>query len=490
VYKFLFLALSQLFFTEISLANFFDFSDNCLKAYHNIIALKIDSGKYYLKQDLKQNPDNKIPALLYNYIDFLEIYTNNSADLYTTKRKDFDARLKEIKSVKSNSPYYLFAQGEIHLQAAVLHIKFGEYFSAVMQVRKALSKLDENRRKYPDFKPNYKSLGLLNTILGSIPQQYKAGMSFLGLSGNVNEGMQMIEKLVNDKTFIFQHEAATIYAFLQLHISNDAEKAWQTLKKNNFFNSHNLMDAYSIGHIGIHGFHNDEGIKALINRPKGKAYISFQYLDFLLGLGKTYKQDNDANIYFSKFLENNKGEDYIKSAWHKMAWNELIKGNNEQYEAYIQKVLTQGRATLDTDKQAEKEAKLGEMPNSFLLKVRLLSDGNYLEEAITQLKLLNINDFENLNHKTEFFYRNARVYDKINDFENAKKYYELTINNGLNISYYYAANSAYLLGNMLEKLKQYSEAKKYYELSLSLNGFEYDNSIKQKSKAGLNRIKG
>lgn len=490
MYKYLLIAIFHFIFFSESAANYFVFSENCLKAYNNIIALKTDSGAYYLKLELKENPDNKIPALLYNYIDFLEIYTTNSSELYAAKRKDFDTRLKQIKSVKSNSPYYLYAQGEIHLHAAVLHIKFGEYFSAVMQVRKSLSKLDENRRKFPEFKPNYKSLGLLNTILGSIPQQYKSGMSFLGLSGNVNEGMQMIEKLVNDKGFIFQHEAATIYAFLLLHISNEPEKAWNTLKKNNFFNSHNLMDAYSVGHIGIHGFHNEEGIKALQNRPRGKNYVSFHYLDFLLGLGKTYRQDVDANKYFSKFLEFNKGEDYIKSAWHKMAWNELIKGNLEQYNIYISKVLEQGRATLDTDKQAQKEATLREIPNSSLLKIRLLSDGNYLTQAFSELNNLKVTDFDNIVHKTEFFYRYARVCNKLNDTESAKLYYELAINNGQTISYYYAANSAYLLGNMFEKLKQYSEAKKYYELSLSLNGYEYDNSIKQKSKAGLNRLKG
>lgn len=472
-----------------AVAQDFDFSKNCIKAYNNIIALKIDSGKYYLKQELKENPSNKIPALLYNYIDFLEIYTSNSVELYNSRRKDFDSRLKNIKSSKENSPYYLYAQGEIHLHAAVLHIKFGEYFSAVMQVRKSLNKLDENRRRYPDFKPNYKSLGLLNTILGSIPQQYKAGMSFLGLSGNVNDGMQMIEKLVNDKTFIFQHEAATIYAFLLLHISNEPVKAWSVLKKHGFFNTNNLMDAYSVGHIGIHGVQNDEGILALKNRPKGKEYISFNYLDFLLGLGKTYRQDNDANDYFKKFLEFNKGEDYIKSAWHKMAWNELIKGNESEYLKLLQNVKSGGRAVLDTDKQAEKEATSNDIPNPVLLKIRLLSDGNYMDKALTELKKLKVTDFDDTASKTEFFYRYARVYDKISDFDNATLYYQLTINNGQNLSYYYSANSAYLLGNLYEKNSDYVNAVKYYELSLKLNGYEYDNSIKQKAKAGLNRIK-
>jgi tetratricopeptide (TPR) repeat protein len=468
----------------------FVFSSNCIKAYNNIIALKIDSGKYFLRQEAKSNPKNRIPELLHNYIDFLEIYTSNSTEAYTAKRKDFDARLKAIRNADAKSPYYLFAQAEIHLQAAVLHIKFGEYFSAVVQVKKSLNRLEENHKKFPDFKPNLKTLGTLYTILGSIPQQYKAGMSFFGLSGSINKGMQMLESLVLDKDFMFQHEAATIYAFLQLHIANNPDKAWTVLKGNGFFNSTNLMDTYSVGHIGIHGTHNDEGLKALLNRPQSDKYLDFNYLNFLIGLGKTYRQDADANAYFSKFIKNNKGADYVKSAYHKMAWNELIEGNTEQYYKYINLVPTAGRAVLDTDKQAEKEQKTASVPNPKLLKVRLLSDGNYSLKALELIKQYTVNDFDTVEHKTEYFYRYGRLYDKLNQHEKAVQFYELTINNGRNIEHYYAANSAYLLGYLHEKKQNTADALKYYELCLLLNGYEYDNSIKQKAKAGINRLKG
>jgi tetratricopeptide (TPR) repeat protein len=480
-----------IFFLSFSLlqAQEFDFNDNCLKAYNHIIALRIDSGKYYVDAELKQSPRNRIPQLLNNYIDFLEIYTVNAPELYTEKRKSFDSRLKNLKSGDSKSPYYLYAQAEIHFQAAVLHIKYGEYFSAVMQVKKAFSRLEENSRKFPDFKPNQKTLGTLYVILGSIPQQYKAGLSFLGMSGNVNKGMAMLEKLTADKNFIFQHEAATIFAFLQLHIANNPDKAWKVLKSNGFFNSKNLMDAYAVGHIGIHGTHNDEAIQALKNRPQGKSYLDFNYLNFLIGLGKTYRQDDDANLYFQKFLENNKGSDYVKSAYHKMAWNELIRGNEEKYHHWMAQINSSGRAVLDTDKQAEKELKSGEVPNPLLLKVRLLSDGNYTTKALEMMQQFTVNDFESTAHKTEFFYRYGRLYDKLNHTENAAQYYLLTVNNGRAIPYYFAANSAYLLGHLHEREQNNAEALKYYELCLQLNGYEYDNSIKQKAKAGINRIK-
>lgn len=460
-----------------------------MKAYQQIIALKIDSGKNYLSKEQRANPDNKIPTLLYNYIDFLEVYTSNSVELYNSKKNNFDARLKEIRKSDSNSPYYLFAQGEIHLHKAVLHIKFGEYFAALMNVKKSLSKLEENQKKYPDFIPNYKSLGTLYTIFGSIPEKYQIGLSFIGIKGSINEGMELLNKVVNTKSSVFQHEAATIYAFLNLHITNNPDIAWQILKDNHFFNNDNLMDAYSVGHVGIHGNNNEQGVKALLNRPIGSEYLEFPYLNFLVGLGKTYKQDKDANGYFNQFLKENKGEDYIKSAWHKMAWNELIQGNIDKYQEYLSNVLEKGRAVIDTDKQAEKEANSSVIPHPILLKARLFSDGNYLTEALNLLKKHHVNNFEEVAEKVEFFYRYGRVYDKLNNTEKAIEFYKLTIQNGKSIPFYFAANAAYAIGLLYENQANYDLALEYYNLSLALDGYEYQNSINQKAKAGINRIK-
>lgn len=460
-----------------------------MKAYQQIIALKIDSGKYYLNKEYRVNSENKIPTLLYNYIDFLEIYTSNSIELYNNKKSNFDDRLKDIRKSDNKSPYYLFVQGEIHLHKAVLHIKFGEYFAALMNVKKSLSKLEENQKKYPDFIPNYKSLGTLYTIFGSIPEKYQIGLSFIGIKGSINQGMDLLNKVVNSKSSIFQHEAATIYAFLHLHITNNPEIAWKILNDNHFFNNNNLMDAYSVGHIGIHGNNNEKGLKALLNRPKGIEYLDFTYLNFLIGLGKTYKQEKNANHYFQKFLNENSGEDYIKSAWHKMAWNELINGNQNQYKAYLKNVLNEGRAVIDTDKQAEKEANSPVVPDPILLQARLLSDGNYLNEALNLLDEYHVNSFEEMSEKVEFFYRYGRIYDKLKNAEKAIEYYNLTIQNGKSIPFYFAANAAYLIGLLYENKGENKLALDYYNLSLSLDGFEYQNSINQKAKAGINRIK-
>lgn len=480
--------ICYLFTFTIAKSQHFDFNDNCNAAYQQIIALRLTEGEQSLQIEKNNNPDNLIPVLLTNYIDFLKVYTSGSSDAYYSVKKDMDNRISQMKDGNDSSPYYLYTQAEIHLHSAVLHIKFGEYVACVFDIKKAVKKLENNVEKHPDFIPNYKSLGMLYTILGSIPQQYKGSLEFLGLKGDVNEGLDLLNQAVINDNHIFQHEAATVYAFMLLHIQNNPDEAWNVLEKNSFDYHNNLMDAYSYGHIGIYGTKCDKGIEALLNRPKKVNFHSFPLCDYLLGIGKTYRLDDDANTYFQFFLNENIGEDYIKSAWHKMAWNALLQDNSEDYNYYLNQVEQNGRAIIDADNQAEKEFEQQIIPEPKLLKARMLTDGNYLERAKNVLEALTVNHFTAKHHKTEYFYRLARVYDKLGLKDKAIRYYKVTIANGKNVAFYYAANAAYLLAYLYEQDGQLLEAKKNYQLCLSIDGYEYENSIHQKAEAGLNRI--
>ena len=51
----------------------FDWNTNCQQAYAEIIHLKFRHGKDLIEQEKIENPQNKLPFLLENYIDFLTI---------------------------------------------------------------------------------------------------------------------------------------------------------------------------------------------------------------------------------------------------------------------------------------------------------------------------------------------------------------------------------------------------------------------------------
>ena len=53
---------------------------------------------------------------------------------------------------------------------------------------------------------------------------------------------------------------------------------------------------------------------------------------------------------------------------------------------------------------------------------------------------------------------------------------------------YFAANAALHLGIIYENEDNLKEAEKYFRLCRSLDFDEYETGIKQKAKAGLNRL--
>ena len=56
--------------------------------------------------------------------------------------------------------------------------------------------------------------------------------------------------------------------------------------------------------------------------------------------------------------------------------------------------------------------------------------------------------------------------------------------------YYFACNAALQMGLIYEEQKQYAKAREYLTVCLSLSPSEYKNSLHQKAKTVLDRIKG
>lgn len=87
-------------------------------------------------------------------------------------------------------------------------------------------------------------------------------------------------------------------------------------------------------------------------------------------------------------------------------------------------------------------------------------------------------------------YRYARILEGMDRAEQAVNYYEKTIRNGEATTYYFAANSALILGQYYESKKDFVKARLYYQRCLLMRDHEYQNGIDQKAKAGMARVGG
>jgi tetratricopeptide (TPR) repeat protein len=482
------LLLISIFFVVTTRAQTFDFNANCQRAYQAIFKLKIDEGLQLIEKEKKENPKNQMVYFIENYADFLKLYINDNNALYDQLLPKFSARIDKLKDASKNSPYYLYTQADIHLQSALCKIKFGDNLSAVFEVKKAFTLLQENQQKYPNFKPNIKSLGLLHTIFGAVPDNYKFGAKLLGLKGSIDQGLKELNNVIQDSTFQFKEEAIIEYTLLLLHLQKNKTAAWNMISKAEIPLQDNLLNHFIAATVASHTGKNDEVISILSKKPTDKSFYAFPLLDFILAKAKLNKLDGDADVYIKKFLAANKGRSYQKEAYQKLAWFYLAHDNASLYKKYMQQVLALKDAPTDEDKAAQKEANQNYVPNAGLLKARLLCDGAYYAKALEIMNSIQPNKLTRSRDQVEYYYRKARIFDEQNNDTEAIKYYQQTIEKGNSYDYYFAANAALKLGNIFELQKKKTNAIQYYKKAIDLDKDEYTNSINAEAKAGLNRL--
>lgn len=470
----------------------FDFNVRCQDAYDKIMRLQLSDAQLLITNEMTDNPDNLIPYFLENYIDFFTVFLNENTNEFKRLAKNKDIRLDMMEKGDKNSPYYLYTKAEINLQWAFARAKFEEYMAAFWEVRRAYKMLEENKSKFPKFIPNNKGLGVIHALIGTVPDNYKWGVSILGLSGNIQQGMEELKTVVYQPrtAFAFQQEATVLYVFFTKHLANDNDAAWKIIQTPLMFSiKDNLLNHFVVANIAMHSGRNDECINILFSRPTGKEYPDFPFMDYMLGLSKLYALDKDANVFLEKFTKEYVGQNYLKDSYQKLAWYYLIKGDTVNYRKYINICKVKGKAAMDADKQAQKEAESGVIPNAVLLKARLLSDGEYFVRAVSVFSGKSTKDFTIPKDKIEFTYRAGRIYEAWGKSEKAIAYYETTLKNGEDYDFYYIANAALHLGLIYEKAGNFAKAKDYFHQCLDMDPEEYKNSINQKAKAGLNRLK-
>lgn len=470
----------------------FDFNANCLKAYEAIFSLKLNTARQLIANEKKLNPDNGIIPLLENYIDYFYLLTTDSKVEFDRLKQRKSERLDQLEDQDSNSPYYLYAQAEVNLQWALIRGRYGEYFSAAREIKKANGLLLDNQKKFPGFILNEKGLGLINAFLGNLPDGIlKSTLATFGIKGNLNQGIALLDRLAENlpksRYEAFYEEVVFYYSFVLNDIAHSPQAYAKTMKYTSKISSSSLLKTYLQALVASKSGHNEEAINILQARPSGSFYQSFPYLDFLLGSAKLNKLDYSAASDFSRFLQQNKGVNYIKDSYLHLAWVALLKGDSEAYNAAIGKVKSAGYTYIEKDKQALNEAN-DTPPEKLLLKARLLYDGGYASKAFDLLSGSDENAFKIGRDRTEYFYRLGRILDELGKHDQAVVHYERAITLGKNLKYYYAANAALQAGKIFERKKNWSKAKAFFNIAIQLKNHDYESSIETQAKAGLSRI--
>jgi len=474
-----------------AVAQHFTWNTEAREAYALLLDLRFQKADSVLKVLEKRDADNLCAPYLRDLADFLYIVVQEDEQAYASRSKLKDKRLAAFERAAHNDPFKNIALGETHLHWAFADMRFGNYFSGAMGIRKAFKLLEENTQRFPTFIQTYKSMGLLHTLVGTVPDNYRWAAKMMGVDGTIAQGISEMQRVIKGNSgrleFIHvQKETLFLFTFLQLNLVNDAE-AVRGVQKHLDRHSGPLMD-FAKARVLQRTGDTDSAIDLLAS-SLAKRPTAFPYLQFLLGDMKLARLDADADRPFHAYLRVFKGKSYMKASHQKLAWHALLVNNDKNaYARHIAAVKTVGSTSVDEDKAAQKEAESGIAPNRTLLSARLMFDGGYHARALKELEQASAGVIVSEEEKLERQYRLGRIHHEMGNHQKAVNAYRATMRDGASSTRYFAANAALQLGLLYEQLGEKEKAREAFASCSTFKNTEYRDSINQKAKAGLNRL--
>lgn len=474
----------------------FDFNANCTDAYNEIIALNFGGGVKILDKEKKANPSNKIPLLLENYIDFLTLTIGEEQSEFEKLKPNRTTRIDAFSEAGPGSPWKNHTMAAVYLQWAFTKAKFGEYILAGFDLNRAFRLLEANQEVHPGFVPDLLLAGVMNALLGSIPENYQWAINLAGWKGSIENGRKKLYEIVeiaeeNPEWAHLQPEAFFYLSFIEINLQSNKQSVSALLEKINrsTYAAPGALGCYIRANLNKRLGNNDAVITILENCTTEKGAYPFYYLSLVLGNAKLNQLDPAAQKHLLHFVNHYRGLNYIKSAYQRLAWLSLIQGDLNAYRFYLSQIRSHGQSFTDEDRQAQAEAIKNQLPNIKLLKARLLFDGGYYENALNLLQSeTKSDDLPLLRDSIEFVYRKARIYHELGQSQAATESYLMVLEKGSNLPDYYAGNSALQLGLIYENSGDYPKARFYFQLCLNLKFTEYRTSIQQKARVGLSRV--
>lgn len=489
MHKLVLFCFCLIFQTDVLASDFVQFEGPIKRIYNSILNLDFNYARDLLFCDTQQKT-NYAYVLMANELDFFEIFISENLYLFN-KRKSFkNLRLKKIKNSSLPVEWKSFLTSEVLLQWALLELKMGSSLIAFTDFRKALTILEETKQKYPHFMYTYKSLGVLHSLVGSIPDEFSWIKNLINLNGSISLGKKETNLFLNyakNNADLFYLESTAANALIISFLENKPEEGYLFWKKSSEFCNLNPMSTFIEARLAMKSFKNEEAIICLSLISETKKEI-FPYLFFMEGLTKLQQLNGAAEIDFKKYLEHFHGNSYIKETYQKLSWCALLKSDLNLFKFYQSKIGMIGNTKTDEDKKAQNDYLTNDIPDLILLKCRLLFDGGYASRSLKLLETRIATYYENPKLKTECAYRMGRILQSKKEFNGALLYFNDAIKFDVTYKTFYASASLLYSGQIWEIIGDFEKSCQAYRNTLKTHPQQFAHSIHQKARAGIIRL--
>ena len=473
--------------------NDFEWTPQIQKAYTEISALKLEKGRDILRQ---YHSKSAFVPYLESFADMIEMGILENKSKYETFIEQQEQRINTLEKLDETSPYRNFLIAEIHLHTSFIKLKYGHEIKGANQVIKAYRILTKNAIRFPLFLPQQKSLGILHIVIGSMPKKYQWVTNLLGIKGNVMQGIQELENVVQhdsvfaDETEMFQYILSTYI------IANLGDKSKALIS---FIQKHpqHLAITFIGSSLLIKMGKSETAFQFIKKRPISPEYISVPFFDYFLG--EIYLQKGkyaEASNAYQDFIKNQRGFNFLKEANYKIFLSNDLNSDLKIDTKYLNQVLKVGETIIEPDKIALKTAQQILKTNTSnsptekkLKKIQLATEGGYYQEGLLLLDKMDEFSMTNVKDRVEKIYREGRIYHLMGNTEKALLRYQkvLTLSAGQPV-WSYAPRSCLYMGNIKQLENDKKKAIYFYKKTLEYEDYEGSNGVEIKANAGLNEL--
>ena len=462
----------------------------CQQAYDQFMALQSPAGLLLARQEMLQDPYNLMATYVADYDDFFTLALNGDPSELERRRPHFDQRLSLLSQGDATSPWHRYCKAGLHLRWAIIYFRFGERLKAATNFRRSFLLLQDNKQRFPDFRPNDIFLGLEEAIVGTIPDDYKWLASVLGLRGDVRRGIGRLDRYLAlpQARAPFREEALLMHCYLRFYLLQDREATWQLVSSPQFMAGNSLLRAFVKTNLALNNRRADAALSALEQARRLPRYERFPVFEYEWGNALMLKLQPSCTTHFKQYVRSNKGGWYNRDAYQKMALMAYLEGRQDEAVRLRRQIASLPAALPDADKQALRFSRGADWPLPALLRARLLVDGGYPERALAQLESLPQSQLSDAAHRLEYVFRMGRVYEELGQEAKAISCYQAAISQGRGRPEHFGARAALQLGMMHEQAGRKAAAIGSYRQCLAMKGHDYQSSIDQQAKAGLDRL--
>lgn len=469
----------------------FSFNATCKKAYQAAFKAQFQECETVVRQELS-GADQNLCAL---YVQCFSRFLSTSFQESPSNDRAFLAWLSSKEDLMEEGPEHAFkrfALGEMHLYESMVEMRLDNSLSAAMAVRKTYSLLEENVKKYPDFKLSKKSLYTVQALLSNIPESYRGIAEFFGYQTDQYAALNALDQLqkhLKDHAdySIFRKEVNLYRGIIMLKLTQRYHEGYAIIKESTPEYKTNPVECYIRGKLALDCKKTGEAIDILQHFAGENAPIP--YINYDIGTAYFYMLDRKCLLYFSHFLRQTKGPGLIKDTYLKMAWYSYLKHQPEQVDLWLGFIEDHVTSVREKDKVAMQEAKRFDELDSTLLRARIHFDGGFYEYALDLLEAEKERLLKTAYTRLRYYYQAARLHQDMEHFQEALAHFQNVVEEPFRDGEYFIPVAYYQMGIIYEEhLSQKSAALKAYRACLQYDDYPYETSYRYKSKLAIKRL--